>query len=135
VKVITKIFEFAASHRLIDPNLSEEENKELFGKCYNPPSHGHSYVMHVTICGPEKNGMIINFVDLKRLVNEAIVDKVDHQFLNDLEMFKGKITTCETIVDVFIPVLQQVIVSFNRDVRLVGLTVYETRTSFCTWKL
>ena len=57
-KTITKIFSFDSSHRLDNPDLSEEENKKVFGKCNNLPSHGHSYKLFVTVSGEEENGMI-----------------------------------------------------------------------------
>ena len=46
---ITRRERFSASHRLINQNISSEENKKLFGKCYNP--HGHNYELFVTIEG------------------------------------------------------------------------------------
>ena len=49
---VTRRYEFAASHRLHSAELSEEENRELYGKCNNPYGHGHNYVVEVSVRGP-----------------------------------------------------------------------------------
>lgn len=54
------------------------------GKCRN--LHGHSYRLFVSLEGtvnPE-TGMIIDFDDLSKVVNEQVINKLDHHFLNDL---------------------------------------------------
>ena len=54
------------------------------GKCRN--LHGHSYKLFVCIEGtPEpETGMIIDFDDLSKVVNEKVIHRLDHRFLNDL---------------------------------------------------
>ena len=47
---------FAASHRLHSAELSEEENRQLYGKCNNPYGHGHNYVVEVSVRGPLDRG-------------------------------------------------------------------------------
>jgi 6-pyruvoyltetrahydropterin/6-carboxytetrahydropterin synthase len=42
---------FSASHRLHAPQLSEEANRELYGKCNNPNGHGHNYTIEVLLKG------------------------------------------------------------------------------------
>jgi 6-pyruvoyltetrahydropterin/6-carboxytetrahydropterin synthase len=56
------------------------------GKCAR--MHGHSYVLEVAVRGPvlsdgPARGMIQDFDDIRRIVREAIVDRLDHQTLND----------------------------------------------------
>lgn len=46
---LTEQFEFSAAHRLHCNEMSEEENREVFGKCNNPAGHGHNYVIEVTV--------------------------------------------------------------------------------------
>ena len=128
-KTITKKFTFESSHRLIDTSLSEEENKRLYGKCYNYPNHGHSYKLFVTVSGKEKNGMIINFRDLKQIVNEEVIDVFDHHDLNELEYFDGIITTAENIIDTIWILLNHSLREVN--VTLEKLKLYETETSCC----
>ena len=49
---VTRTYRFPASHRLHAPQLSEEENRAIYGKCNNPFGHGHNYVLEVTARGP-----------------------------------------------------------------------------------
>lgn len=132
-KTITKEFKFDSSHRLNNPDLSGEENKKIFGKCNNLPSHGHTFRLFVTVSGEEKNGMIINFTDLKKIVNEKVIDIFDHHFINDLICMKGKITTCENIIEVIWGLLESPLKNVN--VRLTKLKLYETDTSCAEVKL
>ena len=81
---ITRKLEFCASHRLFNPEYSDEKNARVFGLCNNPNGHGHNYVMEVTVRGevhPE-TGMVLDLKALKQLVNEEIILKVDHKNLN-----------------------------------------------------
>ena len=132
IKTITKEFSFDASHRLEDSKVSEQENKEIFGKCFNYPSHGHTYKMFVTISGGERHGMIINFTELKKIVNEEIIDKLDHQFLNEVDMFKNEITTCEVMVEIIWEILEPKL--RIQSVTLEEIKLYETPTSYATVK-
>ena len=97
---ITRKLEFCASHRLHNPKFSDQENEETFGLCNNPNGHGHNYVLEVTVKGdvdPE-TGMVLDLKKLKKLINEEIVDKVDHKNLNvDVEFLDAIIPTAENI--------------------------------------
>jgi 6-pyruvoyltetrahydropterin/6-carboxytetrahydropterin synthase len=107
---ITKKIEFSAAHRLLNEDLSVEENQELYGKCYNPNGHGHNYILEVTLRGPisEKTGMIINLTELKKIVNEHVVELLDHKHLNkDVDHFKKLNPTAENIVVVIWKILEQ----------------------------
>ena len=46
---VTRRVVFSASHRLHNPEWSDEKNYEIFDKCNNPNGHGHNYVMEVTV--------------------------------------------------------------------------------------
>ena len=48
---ITRKERFNAAHRLFRPELSDEENLKIFGKCSNPNWHGHNYTLIVTVKG------------------------------------------------------------------------------------
>ena len=97
---ITRKLEFCASHRLYNPEYSDEKNAEVFGLCNNPNGHGHNYVMEVTVRGevhPE-TGMVLDLKALKKLVNEEIILKVDHKNLNvDVPFLKDVIPTAENL--------------------------------------
>jgi 6-pyruvoyltetrahydropterin/6-carboxytetrahydropterin synthase len=77
-------FRFSASHLYRRPEWSEEENRARFGKCANLPGHGHNYRLYVTVAGePDpRTGFIVDLGELDRLVNEEVVDRLDHQHLN-----------------------------------------------------
>lgn len=101
---------FSASHRLHSPELSELENKNIFGKCNNPHGHGHNYVLEVTVRGEidPRTGMIINLTDLKKAMDEQIIDLVDHKHLNlDVPLFTEIIPTAENMAVVFWKLLEQ----------------------------
>lgn len=81
---LSQKFEFSAAHRLHSPSLSHEENVATFGKCNNPHGHGHNYELQVTVAGiPDaKTGRLIAVDELERLVNEHVIDALDHKHLN-----------------------------------------------------
>jgi 6-pyruvoyltetrahydropterin/6-carboxytetrahydropterin synthase len=128
------MFGFEASHRLINPRLSVEKNKKIYGKCYDCISHGHSYKFNVTIGGViDSNGMIINFTDLKKIVNKLIIEKVDHKFLNEEVTFlKNKPTTCENMVIQFWKILDDYLTTNNDNIFLKRLELWETEDSKAT---
>lgn len=95
---ITHRVEFSSSHRLRNPDLSEEENRRVFGMCYE--RHGHNYVLEVTVAGPvhAETGMVMNLLDLMGLVREQVLAEVDHKDLNDAVPFmQGRIPTAENL--------------------------------------
>ncbi|MFN3728216.1 MAG: 6-carboxytetrahydropterin synthase [Fimbriimonadaceae bacterium] len=98
---LTRTYEFAASHRLWSPHLTEEENLAAFGKCSNPMGHGHNYVLEVTVTGsPDPvTGMLVALDDLDRAVNELVVDRYDHRNLSEeIPELADKVATSEEIV-------------------------------------
>ena len=105
---LSRRYDFAASHRLFNPDFDEEKNWAIFYDCNNPNGHGHNYEIEVIIAGlaDSDTGMLIDIVKLDRLVEEQILNKVDHKHLNlDVPMFKGVITTAENIAKVFFETL------------------------------
>ena len=95
---VTRRVTFNAAHRLFNPNLSDEENFKVFGKCSNPNWHGHNYVLEVVVAGeinPE-TGFVINLRDLKEIIRKYIIEEADHKNLNlETRFMKGKIPTTE----------------------------------------
>lgn len=91
---------FSASHRLHSLQMSDEENRELFGKCNHPNGHGHNYTVEVIVRGEvdPRSGIVMNLADLKRLLQEAVLDDFDHRNLNvDLPDFENVNPTAENI--------------------------------------
>jgi 6-pyruvoyltetrahydropterin/6-carboxytetrahydropterin synthase len=100
---VTRRYRFAASHRLHSGQFSEEENRELYGKCTNPFGHGHDYVLDITVAGrlDAFSGQVVNVGALDRLVHEQILKDFDHRYLNvDVREFGETIPTSENILRV-----------------------------------
>src|SRR5690606_36332401 len=73
---LSQKFEFAATHRLHNPKLSDEENRRAFGKCNNPHGHGHNYEVQVTLIGqPDENGCLIDVPAFERIVSRIVIDR------------------------------------------------------------
>ena len=109
---VTRRATFSASHRLYNPELSEQENSELFDKCANIHGHGHNYVLEVTVAGEPsaKTGYVIDTKKLKEIMNREIIAKVDHKHLNvDVEFLRGVIPTAENIALAFWAILEPAI--------------------------
>jgi len=97
---LTRIYEFAAAHRLHAPALSSDDNRALYGKCNHPAGHGHNYVLEVTIAGePDREtGMIADLGELDSTVEREVLDRYDHRNLDvDLPELAGKVTTSENV--------------------------------------
>jgi 6-pyruvoyltetrahydropterin/6-carboxytetrahydropterin synthase len=100
---VTRRYRFAASHRLHSAALSEDENRNLYGKCSNPYGHGHDYVLDVTATGPihPVYGQVVHIPTLDRLVSEQVLKDFDHRYMNvDLSEFKTRVPTSENIIRV-----------------------------------
>ena len=118
---VTKIFKFDAAHFL----------PEHSGKCAD--LHGHTYRLEVTVARKDGGlvaegssaGMVIDFSDLKAIVQREIIEKVDHKMLNDIFPFR---TTAENMVIHFYEVLEQQLTPL--DVEILKLRLWETQTSF-----
>lgn len=99
---ITHVQEFAAAHRLVSAHLSEAANRELYGPCFR--DHGHNYVVEVTVRGEvdPRTGMVMDLNRLSRLMDERLIQKVDHRHLNhDVPFLAGTITTAENVALAF----------------------------------
>ena len=97
---LTRNYRFSASHRLNLPQLSEEENQRLFGKCNNPYGHGHNYVMAISVEGAVNpaTGLVIDPSALDEIVEREIINRYDHKYLNqDLPEFASMTATTENI--------------------------------------
>lgn len=138
---ITKQFSFEAAHALW----------EYDGPCRN--IHGHSYLLYVTVKGTPnaepghpKQGMLIDFSVLKRIVNDLIINPMDHALLvnantphaeltRGVEMF-GKIVavpyqpTCENMVCDFADRIRK---ALPEGVSLHSIRLHETATAYAEW--
>ncbi len=116
---ITRHFSFDAAHYLPGHD----------GKCQN--LHGHTYKLEVTVGrdslieGGSSDGMVMDFVSLKPIINKLIVDPLDHQCLNELLPYRP---TAENMVNHFFDVLEPVLEGFG--VYLVRLRLWEMPDSY-----
>ncbi len=97
---VTRRYQFAASHRLHAPQLSEEENRELYGKCNNPCGHGHNYVLEVSARGPldDHSGRAVDTGALDALVSREVLEPFEHRNLNvEVEVFRQVVPTSENL--------------------------------------
>lgn len=97
---ITRREHFSAAHRLFSPELTDEGNFEIFGKCSNPNWHGHNYILYVTVKGEAdpQTGLVIHLRHVSGLIEEKILKKVDHKNLNiEVDFLSGKIPTSENV--------------------------------------
>ena len=97
---ITRKAEFSASHICRSPAMSDEQNRAFYGLAANPHGHGHNYVLEVTLEGdPDPvTGMVLDLKRLKEIVNEQVVEPMDHRFLNhEVPPFDKLIPTTENL--------------------------------------
>lgn len=129
---ITKEFQWDCAHCLRDEEMTEKFNNDVFGKCSN--LHGHTYKMFITVSQANnqelENGMIINFVALKQIVNSLVVERFDHKFLNDDELYKNRLTTCENQIQDIWNILEHPLQL--EGCQLEEIKLYETSTSYAT---
>lgn len=123
---ITRKVHFNAAHRLHNPEKSEEWNQAMFGKCNNPNWHGHNYELDVTVAGepdPE-TGYVIDLSELKRIVEDRIVDKLDHKNLNlDVDFLNGMMPSTENVA---VAIWKQLVGHVPPPARLYEITLRET---------
>ncbi len=139
---ITKHFDFETAHALHGYD----------GKCRN--IHGHSYQLYVTVIGTPisdanhpKNGMVLDFGDLKNIVNQEIVHKFDHAVVlnansphkalaDKIESHSSKVVlvpyqpTSELMLFDF---ANRIRVQLPKNVSLHSLKLYETNNSYAEW--
>ena len=96
---LTRRYMLAASHRLHAPTLSEEQNRDVYGKCNNPYGHGHNYAVEVTVSGQVDGvtGMVCDLVVLDDCVRAQVLERFDHQNLNTLAEFGEVVPTTENL--------------------------------------
>ena len=126
---LTKVYEFSASHRLHSPQLSNEENQEIFGKCNNFYGHGHNYILEVTIKGEvdPRTGMIADLNFLDETIQKQVYGRFDHKHLNlDTPEFEHLNPTSEN----FVRVLWDVIEPSLKPIKLHRLRLKETSKNY-----
>src|SRR6202023_2407302 len=114
---------FAAGHYL----------RNYKGKCENP--HGHNYKIRVTLPGAEldKAGLLLDFKDLKDVMKH-VIDRLDHQMLNDIEPFIALNPSAENLAKYFYDQTKLQLHEMTKGrVTVKDCTLYETDTSFARY--
>ncbi|MEM1166754.1 MAG: 6-carboxytetrahydropterin synthase [Planctomycetota bacterium] len=136
--LIRQQFDFAAAHRLHAPSLSDEANRDTFGRCNNPSGHGHNYrvepAVWVRTPGEDEGETRFPLDALEAVVHETIIDPFDHTHLDvDRPEFAGgaRTSSVENIARVFYERLRPAIDRASGGTgELAWVTVWETdRTS------
>ena len=123
---LTRVEHFNAAHKLYNPSWSKEQNESVFGKCANENWHGHNYELFVTIKGqPDSNtGFLFDAKQLSRLVNQYVIDRLDHKNLNlDVPFMQGKMASTENLA---IAIWQQLQPNLPSNVQLHCIKLVET---------
>ncbi|MDZ7717307.1 MAG: 6-carboxytetrahydropterin synthase [Balneolaceae bacterium] len=127
---VTRKAHFNASHRLHNPNKSDEWNKRVFGKCNNPNWHGHNYIIEVTIAGEpdSETGYVIDLGELKSIIKKRIIDPCDHKNLNlEVPFLDGIIPSTENLCKAFFYEIEEEIEQLSdNDSRLYSVRLQET---------
>jgi 6-pyruvoyltetrahydropterin/6-carboxytetrahydropterin synthase len=130
---LSQRFEFSATHRLHNPRLSDEQNRQTYGKCNNPHGHGHNYEVQVTLAGePDDRGVLVDVPVFERTVAEGVIDRFDHKNLNlELPEFRELIPSVENIAMVIYRLLKP---RFEAQrAKLAAVTVWETPKTWCEY--
>ena len=122
------------------------------GDCAN--IHGHSYKLDITVIGKSikniehpKNGMLIDFGDIKKIVNDEIVDKLDHSLVVKRDSdhgnfdptkygFGGKIVYTDyqpTVENMLSDFAKRLFPLFPSNVKLHSIKIRETGTAYAEW--
>ncbi len=104
---LTRRYRFSASHRLHSAEMSEEENRRVYGKCNNPYGHGHNYGLEVTVAGQvdARTGMVCDLAQLDEFVGREVLERFGHENLNTLAVFERLVPTTENLCVVIYGVL------------------------------
>ena len=111
---------FAAGHAL----------RNYKGKCESV--HGHNYKVRVTIAGNKLNstGLLVDFVDLRAAI-KAVVDRLDHRFLNDLAPFDQINPSAENLARYF---YDEITPQLDSPLSVKTVTIWETDLTSATYR-
>jgi 6-pyruvoyltetrahydropterin/6-carboxytetrahydropterin synthase len=135
VVTMTRLYTFSAAHRLYNPQLSDEENRAIYGKCANPYGHGHDYRLEITVRGvPDPiTGMVMNLTELDTLVQAEVLRHLDHKHLNEeTPPFDHIPPTSENLVAF---IVEQLTPHLQGNARLYRVRLWETPRSYFEWQV
>lgn len=132
---ITRIERFNAAHKLWVDDWTEEQNREVFGKCSNKNWHGHNYNLHITVKGrPDPvTGFIMDVKKLSEIIRSEVIEHLDHSNLNlDVAFIpKGMQPTTENLVLLIWERMEAALV--GQSCQLHGIKLWETETIYAEY--
>ena len=123
---VTRRLHFSAAHRLFRQDWSDERNAQVFGECSHENWHGHNYELEVTVVGPVDpvTGFVMDLKALRDLVQQRVVNDVDHRNLNlDVPWMEGVLPSTENVV---VAVWNRLVDVLPEGVRLERVMLQET---------
>ena len=125
---LTRRYRFSASHRLHAAALSEDANRELYGKCNNPWGHGHNYLVEISVTGtvPPDSGQLVSVNALDELVHGTVIRDLDQRDLNrDVTVFRDVVPTSENLA---VEIRRRLTVAWPPGFpKLAGVRLWETK--------
>ncbi|XP_012529607.1 6-pyruvoyl tetrahydrobiopterin synthase [Monomorium pharaonis] len=134
IAYLTRKAQISCSHRLNSPFLTDEENKQVYGKCNNVWGHGHNYTVEVTIRGPvdPSTGMVMNLEELKACMDKVLMDQMDHKNI-DKQVFHLR-NTVSTTENVAIYIFEELKTHMSNPELLYEVKVHETDKNVMSFK-
>ena len=114
---------FASAHAL----------RNYKGRCENV--HGHNWKVRVVIEGQQldETGMLVDFLDVKSLM-AGIIDRIDHQFLNEIPPFDVTNPSAENIAEYFYQKMNAGLTGTPVPVRVREVKIWETDIQSATYR-
>ncbi len=114
---------FAAGHAL----------RNYKGRCENV--HGHNFRVQVKIQGDrlDDTGLLVDFIDVKGVMR-GVIERLDHQFLNDVPPFDEKNPSAENIAEYFHGEMTRGLAAAPVPIRIREVTVWETDIQSATYR-
>ena len=115
--------DFASAHAL----------RNYKGRCEN--IHGHNWKVRVTIEGErlDETGLLVDFIDVKNLMGQ-ILDRIDHQFLNEIPPFDVVNPSAENIAEYFWQKMSEGLVNTPVPVKVTAVKIWETDIQSATYR-
>ena len=98
--LLSRTIHFNAAHRLFRRDRSDEWNRATYGAASNPAGYGHNYGLELTVAGEPRpeDGMVVNLLDLDRVLKEEVDRPLDHRNLNEeIPEFRDTVPTAENL--------------------------------------
>jgi 6-pyruvoyltetrahydropterin/6-carboxytetrahydropterin synthase len=133
---LSRKYGFSATHRLHAAELSEAENRSLYGKCNNPNGHGHNYEVEITVAGPVDavTGRVVSLEALDALAAREVLEPLRYRNLNaEVAAFRTVVPTTENLT---FEVERRLRVAWGEafpagQPRLKNIRIWETERNIC----